>query len=170
MAAEDSKSHNQCKTSSTSLQNSLRMACKVNASDTSTWRLGGHTTRLCSRDLDTAATGGEPRMLSKCAPTVSFQRLVLSNTQTVEAGTTPDLEGTETPYKFGYITLVMAGAQHIRPMTRPTCPTLTPQVSRHMRRACPPAGHRRIYGSEPLYYARPTYRALLLPPPIRRES
>ncbi|KAF9020430.1 hypothetical protein BDZ89DRAFT_1203585 [Hymenopellis radicata] len=34
----------------------------------------------------------------------------------VEAGTAPDLEGTETPYKFGYISLVMAGAQRIRPL------------------------------------------------------
>ncbi|KDR76284.1 hypothetical protein GALMADRAFT_247597 [Galerina marginata CBS 339.88] len=33
--------------------------------------------------------------------------------QEVEAGRAPDLEGTETPYKFGYATLIVAGAQRI---------------------------------------------------------
>ncbi|KAF8894160.1 hypothetical protein CPB85DRAFT_1377775 [Mucidula mucida] len=36
--------------------------------------------------------------------------------KTVEAGTAPDLEGTETPYKFNHVTLVIAGAQRIRPI------------------------------------------------------
>ncbi|KDR84311.1 hypothetical protein GALMADRAFT_237074 [Galerina marginata CBS 339.88] len=35
--------------------------------------------------------------------------------QEVEAGRAPDLEGTETPYKFGYATLVIAGAQRVVP-------------------------------------------------------
>lgn len=33
--------------------------------------------------------------------------------QKVEAGNAPDLEGTETPFKFGYATLVVAGAQRV---------------------------------------------------------
>ncbi|KAF5378473.1 hypothetical protein D9615_007088 [Tricholomella constricta] len=35
--------------------------------------------------------------------------------QQVEAGIAPDLEGTETPFKFGYATLVVAGAQRVEP-------------------------------------------------------
>ncbi|KAF9458258.1 hypothetical protein BDZ94DRAFT_1271024 [Collybia nuda] len=33
--------------------------------------------------------------------------------QEVESGTAPDLEGTETPFKFGYATLIVAGAQRV---------------------------------------------------------
>ncbi|KAK0197888.1 ankyrin repeat-containing domain protein [Armillaria mellea] len=33
----------------------------------------------------------------------------------VESGHAPDLEGTETPYKFGYLTLVVFGAQDLQP-------------------------------------------------------
>lgn len=37
--------------------------------------------------------------------------------QAVESGTAPDLEGTETTYKFGYATLVIAGSQRVEPIS-----------------------------------------------------
>lgn len=37
--------------------------------------------------------------------------------QAVESGTAPDLEGTETAYKFGYATLIIAGSQRVEPMS-----------------------------------------------------
>jgi len=33
--------------------------------------------------------------------------------QQVEAGTAPDLQGSETPFKFGYATIIVAGAQRV---------------------------------------------------------
>lgn len=37
--------------------------------------------------------------------------------QAVESGTAPDLEGTETTYKFGYATLIIAGSQRVEPIS-----------------------------------------------------
>jgi hypothetical protein len=42
-----------------------------------------------------------------------------ANPQQVEAGAAPDLEGTETPFKFSYATIIVAGAQRVTgPMMR----------------------------------------------------
>jgi len=40
--------------------------------------------------------------------------LIFHIIQAVEAGSCPDLSGTETPFKFGYATLVVCGAQRIQ--------------------------------------------------------
>lgn len=43
----------------------------------------------------------------------------------VEAGVAPDLTGTETPYKFGYATIVVSGAQRVE-IVQPSGTTTKP--------------------------------------------
>ncbi|KAH9837635.1 uncharacterized protein C8Q71DRAFT_753664 [Rhodofomes roseus] len=68
---------------------------------------GGQTLR----DLYRAGTvGQDPNMYRRFALDC-FSGQTTAVRQAVENGRAPDLTGTETPYKFGYCTLVIAGAQ-----------------------------------------------------------
>ena len=71
----------------------------------------------------------------------------------VEAGTAPDLEGTETPFKFGYATLVVAGAQRVMDHSRPSGSLKYLEVLKYLLSCGMPPDSQDIAGLTALHHA-----------------
>ncbi|KAK0446554.1 uncharacterized protein EV420DRAFT_894181 [Desarmillaria tabescens] len=71
--------------------------------------MGGQTLRELYNGRSSSFDPRELTYFGLCCYLGDYDKVV----KEVESGDAPDLEGTETPYKFGYLTIVVSGAQRL---------------------------------------------------------
>lgn len=67
--------------------------------------------------------------------------------QAVESGNAPDIEGTETPYEFGYITLTVSGGQRVQTYGKKRQARRDAPIPLLRRRSSRPAGYCGLHGA-----------------------
>ncbi|KAG7439536.1 uncharacterized protein BT62DRAFT_700288 [Guyanagaster necrorhizus] len=73
-------------------------------------KMGGQTLRVLYNDRSTSFDPQKLTYFGLCCYLGDYDKVV----KEVETGDAPDLEGSETPYKFGYLTVVISGAQRLQ--------------------------------------------------------
>ncbi|KAK0232656.1 hypothetical protein IW262DRAFT_1258811 [Armillaria fumosa] len=71
--------------------------------------MGGQTLRQLYRGRSSSFHPHKLTYFGLCCYLGDYEKVI----EEVESGDAPDLEGTETPYKFGYLTIVVSGAQRL---------------------------------------------------------